>query len=64
MMGFRIAWFKIHYPLAYYAAFFTIRATAFDYAMMCRGKEELERHLKIYKSNPNLTAKERIPSGT
>ena len=59
MMGFRIAWFKIHYPLAYYAAFFTIRATAFDYAMMCRGKEELERHLKIYKSNPNLTAKEK-----
>lgn len=59
MMGFRIAWFKIHYPLAYYAAFFTIRATAFDYGMMCRGKEELERYLKMYKSNPNLKAKEK-----
>ena len=59
MMGFRIAWFKIHYPLAYYAAFFTIRATAFDYEPMCRGKEELEKHLKLYKSNPNLTAKEK-----
>lgn len=59
MMGFRIAWFKIHYPLAYYAAFFTIRATAFDYELMCRGKEELEKHLKLYKSNPNLTAKEK-----
>ena len=61
MMGFRIAWFKIHYPLAYYAAFFTIRATAFDYELMCRGKEELEKHLKLYKSNPNLTAKEKDP---
>lgn len=59
MMGFRIAWFKIHYPLAYYVAFFTIRATAFDYELMCRGKEELEKHLKLYKSNPNLTAKEK-----
>ena len=63
MMGFRIAWFKIHYPLAYYAAFFTIRATAFDYELMCRGKEELEKHLKLYKSNPNLTAKEKDTSG-
>ena len=59
MMGIRIAWFKIHYPLADYAAFFTIRATAFDYELMCQGKENLEKHLKIYKSNPNLTAKEK-----
>ena len=59
MMGIRIAWFKIHYPLAYYAAFFTIRATAFDYELMCQGKENLEKHLKVYKSNPNLTAKEK-----
>ena len=59
MMGIRIAWFKIHYPLAYYAAFFTIRATAFDYELMCQGKENLEKHLKLYKSNPNLTAKEK-----
>ena len=59
MMGIRIAWFKIHYPLAYYAAFFTIRATAFDYELMCQGKEHLEKNLKLYKSNPNPTAKEK-----
>ena len=59
MMGIRIAWFKIHYPLAYYAAFFTIRATAFDYEIMCQGKEHLEKNLKLYKSNPNPTAKEK-----
>ena len=58
MMGFRIAWFKIHYPLAYYASYFSIRATAFDYELMCQGKEILEHHIKIYKSNPNLTKKE------
>ena len=59
MMGFRVAWFKIHYPLAYYAAFFTIRATAFDYEMMCQGKEKLERHIKECKANPNPTAKDK-----
>lgn len=58
MMGFRIAWFKIHYPLAYYASYFSVRATAFDYELMCQGKEILEHHIKIYKSNPNLTKKE------
>mgnify|MGYP007043253639 CR=1 FL=1 len=31
MMGWRIAYCKIYYPLAYYAAFFSIRATAFSY---------------------------------
>ena len=59
MMGIRIAWFKIHYPLAYYAAFFTIRATAFDYELMCQGKAHLEKNLKLYRSNPNPTAKEK-----
>lgn len=58
MMGFRIAWFKIHYPLAYYAAFFSIRATAFDYALMCQGKAALDRNIKNYKANPNLSKKE------
>lgn len=58
MMGFRIAWFKIHEPLAYYAAFFSIRATAFDYAMMCQGKAEIDRHIQNYKMNPNLSKKE------
>ena len=58
MMGIRIAWFKIHEPLAYYAAFFTIRATAFDYGLMCQGKEAIDNHIKAYKANPNLSKKE------
>ena len=58
MMGIRIAWFKIHEPLAYYAAFFTIRATAFDYGLMCQGKAVIDNHIKAYKANPNLSKKE------
>ena len=58
MMGFRIAWFKIHEPLAFYASFFSIRATAFNYELMCQGKAALDRHIKNYKANPNLSQKE------
>ena len=50
MMGWRIAYCKVFYPLAYYAAYFSVRATGFDYEIMCLGKERLERHLKDLKS--------------
>lgn len=46
MMGWRVAWFKVHKPLAYYAAFFGIRASAFSYEVMCQGREVLDRHLE------------------
>ena len=39
MMAFRIAWFKVHRPLAFYAAYFSIRAKAFDATVMCQGLE-------------------------
>lgn len=59
MMGYRIAYFKINYPLAYYAAFFSIRATAFSYELMCLGKERLEHYMKDYQSRKDtLTNKE------
>lgn len=49
MMAFRIAYFKVYYPLAYYAAFFSIRASSFNYELMCLGKERLEHHLAEFK---------------
>ncbi len=49
MMAWRIAYCKVFYPLAYYAAFFSIRATAFDYEIMCFGKERLEHYINDYK---------------
>lgn len=39
--AFRIAWFKVHKPEAYYTAFFSIRADGFDYDIMCHGKEKV-----------------------
>ena len=49
MMAWRIAWCKINYPLAYYAAYFSIRADAFNYELMCQGRERLERYMDDYK---------------
>lgn len=46
MMAFRIAWFKINYPLAYYAAFFTIRAKAFKLSAMIHGLEGQRKAMK------------------
>lgn len=50
MMAWRIAYCKIFYPLAYYAAFFSIRATGFTYALMCMGKKKLEDTMQEYQS--------------
>jgi len=44
--AFRIAWFKVHKPLAYYAAYFSIRAKAFDSDVMCHGKEKVRNKMK------------------
>ena len=44
--AFRIAWFKVHEPLAYYAAYFSIRAKAFDSDVMCHGKEKVKNKMK------------------
>ena len=44
--AFRIAWFKVHIPKAYYTAYFTIRADAFDSAIMCSGQERVKNKMK------------------
>lgn len=49
MMAWRIAYCKIHYPLAYYGAFFSIRAKAFSYEQMCLGQAHMESIMKEYK---------------
>lgn len=60
MMAWRIAWFKVFYPLAYYTAYFSIRASAFSYETMCFGKERLEYNMKELQSKgkENQTTKE------
>ncbi len=58
MNAFRIAYYKINYPLAYYAAFFSIRAKTFDYGHMCQGREVLEYYADEIRKNPNPSAKD------
>ncbi len=60
MMALRVAYFKVYYPLAYYAAFFSIRATSFDYELMCMGKDRLEYYINDYQKRKNeLSDKEK-----
>ena len=59
MMAWRIAYCKVFYPLAYYAAFFSIRASGFSYELMCMGRERLEYYMADYKKRSDtLTKKE------
>lgn len=57
MMAYRIAYCKINYPLAYYAAYFGIRADAFSYELMCRGKEQLSFYVNDYKRRSDSLSK-------
>ena len=64
MMAWRIAYCKIHYPLAYYGAFFSIRAKAFSYAIMCQGQVHLEAVMADYrKRSDSLSNKEELALG-
>lgn len=50
MMAWRVAYCKVFYPLAYYCAYFSIRANAFDYEKMAMGKDKLEYFITDYKA--------------
>lgn len=56
MMAFRIAWFKVHIPMAYYAAYFSIRAKAFDAEFMINGKEVVKQKIKEIEELGNQAA--------
>lgn len=60
MMAFRIAWFKVHEPLAFYAAYFYRRSQkgGFDAEMMCQGKEKTLETLKALQAAENRTDKD------
>ena len=49
MMAWRIAYCKVNYPLAYYCAYFSIRASAFSYEIMCQGQQHLEATMADYR---------------
>lgn len=60
IMALRIAYFKVHYPIYYYAAFFSVRAKDFDLSTMAGGKRVLKDKIEeIYAMGMDATPKDR-----
>ena len=60
LMALRIAYFKVYFPLVYYAAFFSVRADDFDVVAMSHGKEAVKSAMQAITSKGNeATAKEK-----
>ena len=60
LMAFRIAYFKVYYPHAFYATYFTIKSSDFDADMVLEGKDEVKKSIKELESKGNIiTAKEK-----
>lgn len=49
-MALRVAWYKVHRPLAYYAAYFTIRSKGFDARSMIRPRAYIRQMLEEYQA--------------
>jgi len=60
MMAFRIAWFKVYHPLAFYAAYFYRRSQkgGFDAQLMTRGMEAILSNIQAIDENENATDKD------
>lgn len=59
-MAFRIAYYKVHYPLAFYAAYFTVRADEFDARLIVAGRDLVSKTIREYETRRNnLTQKEK-----
>jgi DNA polymerase III alpha subunit (gram-positive type) len=60
MMAFRIAWFKVNYPLAFYSAYFYRRSQkgGFDCAMMTKGIDAVKAHIAAIDADEEATNKD------
>lgn len=59
MMALRIAWYKVYYPAAFYASFFTVRADEFDADVIIGGIPGIREEMsKITKKGQEATQKE------
>lgn len=60
MMAFRIAWFKVYHPEAFYVAYFTVRADDFDAELMTHGQDKVKNKISEFeKKGNNMTQKEK-----
>ena len=57
-MAFRIAYYKVHYPLQFYMTYFSVRADSFDYEIMCKGRDKARENIKMLSSKEKLTQKD------
>ncbi len=65
MMAFRVAWFKVYYPLYYYSAFFSIRRSDFDITAMLQGYDGIKRKLiEIKEKGYGASVKENAVADT
>ncbi len=54
----RLAWFKVYQPVAYYAAYFTIKRDFFDGELVMKGRAKIEERLNALREMPNPSAKD------
>ena len=59
IMGFRVAWFKVHHPLAYYAQYFSLRAEAFELDTMLKGTDAILHRIEDIRSRLNIYGEQR-----
>ncbi|MBO8141017.1 MAG: PolC-type DNA polymerase III [Firmicutes bacterium] len=60
MMAFRIAYFKVHYPEAFYASYLSVRAEEYDAQLVIEGREAMRRAMEaVERKGPEATAREK-----
>lgn len=60
MMAFRIAWFKVYHPEAFYVTYFTVRADEFDADIICKGQDRIRYEIReLEKKGNDATQKEK-----
>ena len=58
-MSLRVAWFKLHYPMAYYCSYFTVRGDGFDASTMLLEPDECRQKIRELKELEKPTAREK-----
>jgi DNA polymerase-3 subunit alpha (Gram-positive type) len=58
-MSLRVAYFKVHYPIAFYQSYYTVRADTFDYETMATGRDNLLIHMHTLQQNENPSARDK-----
>lgn len=53
LMALRVAYFKVHFPILYYCAYFSVRAQDFDLEAMVKGKDAVKESMKEIRAKGN-----------